>query len=108
LNQTARPSTSLGGVSEFALTAEAVAHLVQGSLRGDASVRVVRVAALVRALAALDVTTFFGQIKFDSRGINIYKPMVVEQIQSGVHHTVFPDTVADAKPQYPTPSWDQR
>jgi branched-chain amino acid transport system substrate-binding protein len=60
------------------------------------------------ALAALDVTTFFGQIKFDSRGINIYKPMVVEQIQSGVHHTVFPDTVADAKPQYPTPSWDQR
>src|SRR5438270_8995332 len=60
------------------------------------------------ALAALDVTVFFGQIKFDSRGINIYKPMVVEQIQSGVHHTVFPDSVADAKPQYPTPAWDQR
>src|SRR6195256_4712559 len=60
------------------------------------------------ALAKLDVTTFFGQIKFDSRGINIYKPMVVEQIQNGVHHTVFPDSVADAKPQYPTPSWDQR
>src|ERR1700716_694028 len=60
------------------------------------------------ALAARDVRTFFGHIKFDGRGINIYKPMVVEQIQSGVHHTVFPDTVADAKPQYPTPSWDQR
>ena len=60
------------------------------------------------ALAALDVTTFFGQIKFDSRGINIYKPMVVEQIQSGVHHTVFPADVADAKPQYPTPTWDTR
>ena len=60
------------------------------------------------ALAALDVTVFFGQIKFDTRGINIYKPMVVEQIQSGVHHTVFPESVADAKPQYPTPSWDQR
>jgi branched-chain amino acid transport system substrate-binding protein len=60
------------------------------------------------ALAALDVTVFFGQIKFDSRGINIYKPMVVEQIQSGVHHTVFPDNVADAKPIYPTPNWDQR
>jgi len=60
------------------------------------------------ALAALDVMTFFGQIKFDSRGINIYKPMVVEQIQNGAHHTVFPDTVADAKPQYPTPAWDQR
>src|SRR6202521_2055448 len=60
------------------------------------------------ALAALDVTVFFGQIKFDSRGINTFKPMVVEQIQNGVHHTVFPTTVADAKPQYPTPSWDQR
>jgi branched-chain amino acid transport system substrate-binding protein len=60
------------------------------------------------ALAALDVTVFFGQIKFDSRGINIYKPMVVEQIQSGVHHTVFPASVADAQPMYPTPSWDQR
>jgi branched-chain amino acid transport system substrate-binding protein len=60
------------------------------------------------ALAALDVTVFFGQIKFDSRGINTFKPMVVEQIQSGVHHTVFPASVADAQPKYPTPNWDQR
>jgi branched-chain amino acid transport system substrate-binding protein len=60
------------------------------------------------ALAALDVTVFFGQVKFDSRGINIYKPMVVEQIQNGVHHTVFPSNVADAQPMYPTPNWDQR
>ena len=60
------------------------------------------------ALAALDVITFFGQIKFDSRGINTYKPMVVEQIQNGAHHTVFPASVADAPPKYPTPSWDQR
>ncbi len=60
------------------------------------------------ALAALDVTVFFGEIKFDSRGINIYKPMVVEQIQNGVHHTVYPADVADAQAMYPTPSWDQR
>ncbi|HEY1162645.1 MAG TPA: amino acid ABC transporter substrate-binding protein, partial [Candidatus Dormibacteraeota bacterium] len=60
------------------------------------------------ALAALDMTVFFGQVKFDSRGINIYKPMVVEQIQNGEHHTVFPATVADAQPMYPTPAWDQR
>jgi branched-chain amino acid transport system substrate-binding protein len=60
------------------------------------------------ALAKLDVTVFFGQIKFDSRGINIYKPMVVEQIQNGAHHTVFPADVADAQPMYPTPAWDQR
>ncbi len=60
------------------------------------------------ALAKLDVTTFFGQIKFDNRGINIYKPMVVEQIQGGAHHTVFPPDVADAQPKYPTPAWAQR
>ncbi len=60
------------------------------------------------ALASLDVMTFFGQIKFDSRGINTYKPMVVEQIQDGKHHTVWPADIADAKPQYPTPAWSQR
>src|SRR2546421_3860713 len=60
------------------------------------------------ALAALDVMTFFGQIKFDSRGINIYKPMVVEQIQNGTHYTVFPASVANGQPQYPTPTWSSR
>src|SRR5215831_14550875 len=60
------------------------------------------------ALASLDVMTFFGQVKFDGRGINIYKPMVVEQIQDGKHHTVYPNDVADAKPQYPTPTWSSR
>src|SRR6266700_164934 len=60
------------------------------------------------ALASLDVTTFFGQTKFDSRGINVYKPMVVEQIQDGKHHTVWPADLADAKPLYPTPAWSSR
>jgi branched-chain amino acid transport system substrate-binding protein len=60
------------------------------------------------ALAGLDVMTFFGQIKFDSRGINTYKPMVVEQIQNGVHYTVFPADVANGKPMYPTPAWSSR
>jgi branched-chain amino acid transport system substrate-binding protein len=60
------------------------------------------------SLASLDVMTFFGQIKFDSRGVNVTKPMVVEQIQNGKHHTVWPTDVADAKPQYPTPAWSSR
>ncbi len=60
------------------------------------------------ALAGLDVMTFFGQIKFDSRGINTFKPMVVEQIQNGTHYTVFPADVANGKPQYPTPPWSSR
>jgi branched-chain amino acid transport system substrate-binding protein len=60
------------------------------------------------ALQALDASTFYGRLKFDSRGVNTYKPMVVEQIQNGAHHTVFPPDVADAQPKYPTPAWDQR
>lgn len=59
-------------------------------------------------LASLDVMTFFGEIKFDSRGINVYKPMVVEQIQNGTHYTVFPSAVANGRPQYPTPPWSSR
>ena len=35
--------------------------------------------------------TFYGRIKFDSRGVNIYKPMAVEQLQPDGHkYTVFP------------------
>jgi hypothetical protein len=34
--------------------------------------------------------------------------MVVEQIQDGKHHTVWPADVADARPQYPTPPWSAR
>jgi branched-chain amino acid transport system substrate-binding protein len=60
------------------------------------------------ALASLDVMTFFGEIKFDSRGVNVTKPMVVEQIQDLKHHTVYPADVADIKAQYPTPSWSSR
>src|ERR1700674_1140470 len=60
------------------------------------------------ALASLDVMTFFGQIKFDSRGINTFKPMVVEQIQSGTHYTIFPASVANGSPKYPAPPWSSR
>jgi branched-chain amino acid transport system substrate-binding protein len=60
------------------------------------------------ALAALDVTTFYGRIKFDSRGINAFKPMVVEQIQQGQRQTVWPPELANASVLYPTPSWTVR
>lgn len=60
------------------------------------------------ALAKLDFISFFGQIKFDARGINIYKPMVVEQWQNGKKITVWPPDVATAKPLWPTPPWSSR
>lgn len=61
-----------------------------------------------QALAALDVMTFYGRLKFDPRGVNVYKPMVVEQIQQGRHHTVYPPAMADARPEYPAPPWSER
>lgn len=60
------------------------------------------------ALSALDVTTFYGRLKFDSRGANVTKPMVVQQILDSRHHTVYPPQVADVSLKYPTPPWSQR
>src|SRR5712692_7571595 len=60
------------------------------------------------AIAKLDFISFYGQIKFDERGINIYKPMVVEQWQNGKKTTVWPADVATAKPLWPTPPWGSR
>lgn len=60
------------------------------------------------ALTALDIVTFYGILKFDSRGINVYKPMAVNQIQKGQLMTVWPVGVQNAKPMYPTPPWNQR
>jgi branched-chain amino acid transport system substrate-binding protein len=60
------------------------------------------------ALAALDVESFYGRIKFDSRGVNIYKPMAVEQIQKGGHVTVWPAEAANASAAYPLAPWGKR
>jgi len=60
------------------------------------------------ALAALDLMTFFGRIKFDALGQNPYKPMLVEQIQNGHRQTVFPPELAGASALYPTPTWSVR
>ncbi len=61
------------------------------------------------ALAALDIMTFYGKIKFDSRGVNIYKPMAAEQYQpDGNKYTVWPFDVAEKPALYPMPAWDKR
>lgn len=57
------------------------------------------------ALAKLDIKTFYGPIKFDSRGANVTKAMVVEQIQAGKRVTVWPTDVANAKGLWPSPEW---
>jgi branched-chain amino acid transport system substrate-binding protein len=61
------------------------------------------------AIAALDMMTFYGQVKFDSRGINVTKPMAVEQLQpDGRKYTVFPPSVAEKDAIYPMVPWDKR
>jgi branched-chain amino acid transport system substrate-binding protein len=60
------------------------------------------------AIAALNFTSFYGVIKFDQRGINVDKPMAVEQWQSGRRVTVWPADVAETKTLWPTPAWSTR
>jgi len=60
------------------------------------------------ALAATDMQTFYGNIKFDATGKNIAKPMVLYQVQDGEFRVVAPTKWANAKLRHPTPSWSQR
>lgn len=60
--------------------------------------------AVRSALAHLDVMTFYGLITFDQRGLNISKPMAVEQLQpDGGQYTVYPFDVAERPALYPMP-----
>jgi branched-chain amino acid transport system substrate-binding protein len=61
------------------------------------------------ALAAIDLSTFYGRVKFDSRGVNTYKQMAVEQYHpDGNKYTVWPADVAEKAALYPMPPWDKR
>jgi branched-chain amino acid transport system substrate-binding protein len=51
------------------------------------------------AIAATDIVTFYGPVKFDARGVNIGKTMSVVQIQNGKPVVVYPTKEATAKLQ---------
>jgi len=52
---------------------------------------------------------FYGHIQFDDRGINLFKPMAVEQNQTdGGIYTIGPSAEAERPMQYPAPSWNER
>jgi branched-chain amino acid transport system substrate-binding protein len=53
------------------------------------------------ALAATDMETFYGHIKFGPAGNNIAKPMVLRQIQDGKYNVVAPSKYASHKLVYP-------
>lgn len=60
------------------------------------------------AIAATNEQTFYGNVKFDSTGKNIAKPMVLYQVQDGKYAVVAPTQWAKAKLRWPTPSWSKR
>jgi branched-chain amino acid transport system substrate-binding protein len=53
------------------------------------------------ALAATDMDTFYGHIKFSAAGNNIAKPMVLRQIQDGKYVVVAPTKYASEPVVYP-------
>ena len=60
------------------------------------------------ALAATDMQTFYGNIKFDESGKNIAKPMALRQVQNGSLVVVSPAEWAAGEMIYPRPNWSDR
>ena len=54
------------------------------------------------AIAATELETFYGPIKFDEAGRNIAKPMVLTQVQGGKYVVVAPAKWATGKPVIPS------
>lgn len=59
------------------------------------------------ALAATDLGTFYGQVKFSEAGNNIAKPMVLRQIQNGKYNVVAPSKFASHKVNWPRMAAEQ-
>jgi len=55
------------------------------------------------AIAATELDTFYGPVKFDETGRNIAKPVVLTQIQGGKYVVVAPAKWAKARPVVPRP-----
>ncbi len=53
------------------------------------------------AIAATDMKTFYGDIRFAPEGNNIAKPMVLRQIQNGTYNVVAPSDFASHKLNWP-------
>ncbi len=47
-------------------------------------------------------------VKFDEKGQNVGVRAILQQIQGGSYHTIFPFDLATKEPVYPMPAWSQR
>jgi branched-chain amino acid transport system substrate-binding protein len=59
-------------------------------------------------LLKLEMKTMFGEYKVDADGYQTAHKMVTFQWQGEKKVTVWPDELAQAKPRFPTPPWNQR
>ncbi len=59
-------------------------------------------------LLKLKMTTAFGDYQVDERGFQIAHKMVLHQWQDAKKVVVWPASVAEGKPLYPTPPWQRR
>jgi branched-chain amino acid transport system substrate-binding protein len=59
-------------------------------------------------LLKLEMKTLFGDYKVDADGFQVAHKMVTFQWQGEKKVTVWPDELAQGKPRYPTPAWNQR
>lgn len=60
------------------------------------------------ALASLDITTFWGPVKFDERGMSSKLDPPVLQIIGGKHVPLHPSAIKAADVVYPIPAWNNR
>ena len=59
-------------------------------------------------LLKMEIKTAFGEYKVDADGFQLAHKMVMLQWQDGKKVTVWPDELANGKPRYPMPPWNQR
>lgn len=60
------------------------------------------------AIAATDLQSFYGNVKFNEAGQNIAKPMVMSQILGSDYKVVAPTKWASTEVHFPRPQWSQR
>jgi branched-chain amino acid transport system substrate-binding protein len=47
-------------------------------------------------------------VKFDEKGQNVGVRAILQQLQGGAYHTIYPFELATKEPMYPIPAWSQR
>jgi branched-chain amino acid transport system substrate-binding protein len=60
------------------------------------------------AILKMDLTTAYGSFRVDQDGFQISHKMVTFQWQDGKKAIVWPEGLAQGKPRFPMPPWNQR